>query len=93
MAYTQEELEIYRKVRHELLKEDARYYVKDYISYERSIAPWDIDESELEEYDYERLASEYEEKESRDSDSNYTWQCIVNDYMEDYGYESEDEDE
>ena len=49
---------IYLEMKHEFLKQDAKNYVRDYIAYERGIAPWYVDDSELEDYDYEKLASE-----------------------------------
>ena len=82
MTYTNEEYKVYLKVRHELLKEDARNQMRDYFAYERNVPPWEIDDSELEGFDYEQLASNFEIKENSDDDATYTWQCILNDYME-----------
>jgi hypothetical protein len=84
MAYTDEEYRIYRKVQREFLMEDARNFVADYIANERDCDPEDIDDDELDKYDYEYLVKRYEKLEDCNVAFNDTWQYVVEEYMEDF---------
>ena len=82
MSYTEEEYKTYLKVKHELLLEDARNNVADWIADERNCYSYDLDDEELEPYDYEYLVSQFEQHFDRLDPFADTWQNIVNDYME-----------
>ena len=81
--YTNEEYKVYLKVKHELLLEDAKAHVSEWIAYNDSPV------GDLTDEDYENLITEFEEHVD-DTDPTYdVWENIVNDYME-WMDESED---
>lgn len=80
--HTSKEYEIYLKVQHEILLEDARNQVIDYI--ELTLDREDWTDEELDRYDYEYLVAEYERREDCNVSFNDTWESVVSDYMEDF---------
>ena len=84
MEYTADEYRIYLKVKHALLYEDAKIFVTDYLAEEMGCSPWDIEDEQLNKYDYDYLVNEFEEKEEMTSDFNDAWKSIVENYMEDF---------
>ena len=82
--YTTKEYDIYLKVKRELLLEDARNYVVDYLENEdeRALNVDDIPEEELESYDYENLVERFEEHFDHFDPFEEVWQNIVRDYFE-----------
>ena len=79
---TNNEYSIYLKVKHELLIEDVRYFIIDYLAEKRDCEPEDITDDELKEYDYEYLISKYEDKENYIF--NDVWNNIIGDYLEEF---------
>lgn len=74
--YTKEEYDIYLKVKHELLLEDARNNVMDYLENEDEM------EDELNSYDYEYLVEQFEERYDYYDPFAEVWENIVRDYFE-----------
>lgn len=81
---TNTEYKIYLKVKHEFLKEDARYFITDYLAEKNDCDPSDITNEMLDKYDYDYLASEFEENEDCNVAFNDTWDEIIEKYMEDF---------
>ena len=73
---------IYLEVKHQLLLEDARYFVIDYLSSTRDCGPDDITNKELEKYDFEKMVLQFEDRERPDVAPNDIWDDIIVDYME-----------
>ena len=69
------EYDVYRKVQHDFLLEDARNFVADHLE-------CDEDDEQMEKYDYEYLVSEYERREDCNVAFNDTWWSVVEEYME-----------
>ena len=84
MAYTNEEYQVYLKVQHEMLMEDARNFVADALAYEREIEPEDIDDDELDLFDYEELVKRYEHLEDCTVAFNDTWEYVAKEAVSDY---------
>lgn len=82
--YTDEEYKVYLKVKHALLLEDAKAHVEDWIANNDSYI------SDLNDEEYEDLIAEFEERVDYHDPTYNFWECVVNDYMEDSGYVSED---
>lgn len=78
------EYRIYQKVKHELLLEEARYFVIDWLSYETERKPIDIKDEELQKYNFEKLVAMYEVESSPDITSNDTWDNVLEKYMIDF---------
>lgn len=74
--------DVYRQVQHEFLLEDAHNFVRDYIANEQDRDPDEIDDEEIEGYDYEYLIKQYEDKQDCNVAFNDTWESVVSDYME-----------
>lgn len=80
-----QDFEIYLKVKNELLKEDCKIYIKDYLAERRGIGPWDIDDNEIKDYDYDYLVEQYKNKEDGNTAPNDIWDNLIEDYLgEDY---------
>ena len=79
-----QDFEIYLKVKDELLKEDCKIYIKDYLAERRGINPWDIDDREIKDYDYDYLIEQYKEREDGNIAPNDIWDNIIEDYIEEY---------
>ena len=92
MGYTADEYRIYLKVKHALLYEDAKIFVTDYLAEEMECNPWDIEDEQLNKYDYDYLVNEFEEKEEMTSDFNDAWKSIVENYMENFEDDKNEED-
>ena len=75
---------IYLEVKHELLLEDAKNFIKDYLAETHCCNSWDIDDDEIEKYDIEYLVQQFEEKEEYSSPFSELWENLVSDYMEDF---------
>jgi len=88
MLYTNEEYEIYKKVRHALLLEDARNYVRDYLENEddRALDVDDITEEQFEQIDFDYLVEQFEEKTDYYDPTAHVWDEIVQNYLEDYEF-------
>ena len=84
MAYTSAEWETYLKVQHELLLEDARNFITDALAYEREVEPEDINDDELDKFDYEELVKRYKKLEDCNVAFNDTWQYIAKEAVNDY---------
>ena len=84
MKYTNDEYNVYLKVKRALLLEDARIFVTDYLADKMGCEPYDIDDEQLSKYDYDYLVEEYERKDDFNWAFNDTWSNIVSDYMEDF---------
>lgn len=84
MEYSNEEYQVYLKVQHALLLEDAINFVAMYIADMRGVASFDVDDDEIEKYDLEYLVSEYERRQDCNVSFNDTWESVVEDYMEDF---------
>lgn len=67
--------DVYYKIQHDFLLEDARNFVADHLE-------CDEDDEQLEKYDYEYLVSEYERRQDCNVAFNDTWWSIVEEYME-----------
>ena len=80
--FTENEYRIYAKVRDELLLEDSKIYVKEYLANKRDCMPWDIDDDEIENYDYYYLLNEYKDRENGDEAPNYIWSNVIEEYFE-----------
>lgn len=74
--------EIYLEVKHDLLVEDARNFIIDYLidKYDCYADELDID---WDKYDLEYLVSQFEDREDGDISFNETWRNIVADYIDD----------
>lgn len=68
--------DVYYKIQHDFLLEDARNYVADYLEV-------DSDDEQLDKYDYEELVRQYEDHENCDVSFNDTWWSVVEEYFED----------
>lgn len=77
-----EEYDIYCKVKHELLAEDARCFVADYLAERDDRDVFDITDDELNQYDYEYLVNAYENLEKTNVSFNETWQTVIEDYFD-----------
>ena len=77
----------YYKKKHEFLLEDAKCFVANYIANKNNCDVDDIDEEELNKYDYEYLVNEYEDKEDSNISFNEMWEIIVENYMDDFDEE------
>ena len=84
MAYTDEEYRIYRKVQREFLMEDAHNFIADALAYERDVEPEDMDDDELNKFDYEALVREFLDREDCNVAFNDTWQRIAKEAVNDY---------
>ena len=78
------EYKIYLKVKRELLKEDARYFITDYLAEKNDCDPSDITNAMLDKYDYDYLVNEFEENEDCNVAFNDTWDEIIVKYLEDF---------
>lgn len=87
MTYTNEEYQVYLKVQKALLLEDARNFVADALSYRRDVEPEDIDDDELDRFDFESMVKEYEQMQDCNVAFNDTWESIASDAVQDYLYE------
>ena len=81
---TEVEYKIYLKVKRELLKEDARYFITDYLAEKNDCDPCDITSEMLDKYDYDYLVNEFEENEDCNVAFNDTWDEIIVKYLEDF---------
>jgi len=81
---TESEYKIYLKVKRELLKEDARYFITDYLAEKNDCDPSDITSEMLDKYDYDYLVNEFEENENCNVAFNDTWDEIIVKYLEDF---------
>ena len=81
---TESEYKIYLKVKRELLKEDARYFITDYLAEKNDCDPSDITSEMLDKYDYDYLLNEFEENENCNVAFNDTWDEIIVKYLEDF---------
>ena len=54
---TNTEYKIYLKVKRELLKEDAKYFITDYLAEKNDCDPCDITNEMLDKYDYDYLVN------------------------------------
>ena len=84
MGYTADEYRIYLKVKRALLYEDAKIFVTDYLAEEMGCNPWDIEDEQLNKYNYDYLVNEFEEKEDCNVAFNDTWNEIIENYIEDF---------
>ena len=84
MKYTNDEYNVYLKVKHVLLLEDARIFVTDYLANEMGCNPWDIEDEQLKKYDYDYLVDEFEKNEDCNMAFNDTWDEIIVKYFEDF---------
>ena len=66
--------------------------VTDYLAEEMECNPWDIEDEQLNKYDYDYLVNEFEEKEEMTSDFNDAWKSIVENYMENFEDDKNEED-
>lgn len=89
--YTNEEYKIYLKVKQELLKEDAENHLRDWIANEKGCESYDIDDDELAAYDIDSLVSDFEQHTDYFDPTADIWQGIVQNYMEDYEFDNEEE--
>ena len=89
MTYTNEEYQVYLKVKHALLLEDARNYARDYLenSDEKCLDLDDITEEQFESIDFDELVNQFEERTDYYDPTYEVWQNIVSDYLEDYDFE------
>lgn len=78
------EYKIYLKVKRELLKEDARCFITDYLAEKNDCDPSDITSEMLDKYDYDYLVNEFEENEDCNVAFNDTWDEIIVKYLEDF---------
>ena len=81
---TESEYKTYLKVKRELLKEDARYFITDYLAEKIDCDPSDITNEMLDKYDYDYLVNEFEENEDCNVAFNDTWDEIIVKYLEDF---------
>ena len=88
MAYTNAEWETYLKVQHELLLEDARNFVADYLEYHDE---HELSDEEFESIDFEYLVNEYEHRQDFTIPFSDTWEAVVEDYMYDFFDEDEED--
>lgn len=89
MTYTHEEYEAYLKVQREFLKEDARNFVREELANYRGMDADEIDNSELNAFDFEELVDRYFEYEDCNVAFNDTWERIAGYAVDDYIAESE----
>ena len=87
MTYTNEEYQVYLKVQKALLMEDARNFVADVLADARDVEPEDIDDDELDRFDFESMVKEYEQMQDCNVAFNDTWVSIASDAVQDYLYE------
>ena len=87
MAYTNAEWETYLKVQRELLLEDARNFVADYLEYHDE---HELSDEEFESIDFEYLVNEYERRQECTIPFSDTWESVVEDYMYDFFEDEED---
>ena len=81
---TNTEYKIYLKGKRELLREDARYFITDYLAEKNDCDPSDITNEMLDKYDYDYLVNEFEENEDCNVAFNDTWDEIIVKYLEDF---------
>lgn len=81
---TNTEYKIYLKVKRELLKEDARYFITDYLAEKNDCDPSDITSEMLDKYDYDYLVDEFEENEDCNVAFSDTWDEIIVKYLKDF---------
>ena len=81
---TESEYKTYLKVKRELLKEDARCFITDYLAEKIDCDPFDITSEILDKYDYDYLVNEFEENENCNVAFNDTWDEIIVKYLEDF---------
>lgn len=74
VKYTTMEYQIYLRVEHELLLEDAGYFVEAFCE-DRGL------DQDL--FDLEELVTMYEQAKDCNVAFNDTWECVVRDYAED----------
>ena len=89
---TGNEFRIYEKVKRELLAEDAKIFVKDFLAEKRDCNPWDIEDDEISGYNFDYLADEYLDKESGDLAPNDIWNSVIEDFFGDNEVSDEEED-
>lgn len=83
MEYTKEEYEAYLKVQRYHLKEDAGYFVSEYLADKRGVDPIDdITLEEVEKYDLEYLVKRFEKRADANVAFNDTWRSVVREYMD-----------
>lgn len=81
---TESEYKTYLKVKRELLKEDARCFITDYLAEKIECDPSDITSEILDKYDYDYLVNEFEENENCNVALNAIWDEIIVKYLEDF---------
>lgn len=92
MEYTADEYRIYLKVKHALLYEDAMNFVTEYLADKNNCFADELEGINWDKYDYDYLVNEFEEKEEMTSDFNDAWKSIVENYMEDFEDDENEED-
>lgn len=73
---------IYYDIRHEILKEDARNFIADYMRDEHGVL--DSADIDFSQYDIDYLVYDFEEREDPNISFNDTWDEVIRDYMYDF---------
>lgn len=73
---------IYYDIRHEILKEDARNFIADYMRDEYGVL--DSADIDFSQYDIDYLVYDFEEREDPNISFNDTWDEVIRDYMYDF---------
>lgn len=73
--------DVYYRIQHDFLLEDAHIFVRDYLADQRDCDPDDIPDEDLDDVDYDYLVERYDKLEDCNVAFNDTWQFIVEDYF------------
>lgn len=92
MEYTADEYRIYLKVKHALLYEDAMNFVTEYLADKNNCYADELEGINWDKYNYEYLVSEFENNEDANTAFNDTWESVVNEYMENFEDDEDEED-
>lgn len=78
---TVSDFSIYMRVKKEFLRDDARYYISCYLAEKMDCKPEDVNDNELQKYDYDYLVERFLRLESPEESFVDTWEYIIDEYM------------